>query len=52
MLDGIRSTLKKGSRNLHEIQAALREGDELVCYKIDRLARSTFDLLKISDLRE
>ncbi len=26
----------------------LREGDKLVVYKIDRLARSTFDLQKIA----
>ena len=31
----------------------LREGDKLVVYKIDRLARSTFDLQKIAlDLEE
>ncbi|CAK6481454.1 hypothetical protein BFRIPD_00008 (plasmid) [Peribacillus frigoritolerans] len=28
----------------------LREGDKLVVYKIDRLARSTFDLQKIARL--
>ncbi|MCU7708339.1 recombinase family protein [Priestia sp. JV24] len=35
-------------KELHKALDYLREGDKLIVYKIDRLARSTFDLHKIA----
>jgi DNA invertase Pin-like site-specific DNA recombinase len=40
-------------KELHKALDYLREGDKLIVYKLDRLARSTFDLHKIArDLEE
>ena len=38
---------RRGRRELARCLASLRKGDVLVVYKIDRIARSLFDLLEI-----
>lgn len=42
------SGAKSDREELAKVMDYLREGDTLVVYKIDRLARSTFDLHKIA----
>ncbi|WKA56809.1 recombinase family protein [Planococcus shixiaomingii] len=43
------SGAKSDRKELAEVLKQLRKGDKLVVYKIDRLARSTFDLHKIAN---
>jgi DNA invertase Pin-like site-specific DNA recombinase len=48
----VSGTSMDGRIELHNLLDFIREGDRLVITRIDRLARSTFDLLKIVQLIE
>lgn len=44
------SGAKRDRKELNRVLDQLRDGDSLVVYRLDRLARSTRDMLEISDL--